>query len=81
MICSSLCRARFMGRGSVCPFRGRPSTQLWPNHRGKLTGIHYLQEDHPEVIGASVKEWLIDLGVVAAVAGDQALNRKRKTRT
>jgi hypothetical protein len=25
-----------MGRGSVCPFRGRPSTQLWPNHRGKL---------------------------------------------
>ena len=27
------------------------------------SGIHYLQEDHPEVIGATVKEWLIDLGL------------------
>ncbi len=27
------------------------------------TGIHYLQEDHPEVIGASIKEWLTDLGI------------------
>ena len=27
------------------------------------SGIHYLQEDHAEVIGASVNEWLIDLGV------------------
>lgn len=27
------------------------------------SGIHYLQEDHPEVIGATVNEWLIDLGV------------------
>jgi haloalkane dehalogenase len=27
------------------------------------SGIHYLQEDHAEVIGAAVKEWLIDLGV------------------
>src|SRR5260370_2545095 len=27
------------------------------------SGIHYLQEDHPEVIGAAVKEWLIDMGV------------------
>jgi haloalkane dehalogenase len=27
------------------------------------SGIHYLQEDHPDVIGASVKEWLIELGV------------------
>jgi haloalkane dehalogenase len=27
------------------------------------SGIHYLQEDHPDVIGANVKEWLIDLGV------------------
>lgn len=26
-------------------------------------GIHYLQEDHPEAIGAAVKEWLIELGV------------------
>ncbi len=27
------------------------------------SGIHYLQEDHPEVIGAAVNEWLTDLGV------------------
>jgi haloalkane dehalogenase len=26
-------------------------------------GIHYLQEDHPEVIGNTVREWLIGLGV------------------
>jgi haloalkane dehalogenase len=27
------------------------------------SGIHYLQEDDAEVIGANVNEWLIDLGV------------------
>jgi haloalkane dehalogenase len=27
------------------------------------SGIHYLQEDHPDVIGANVKEWLIELGI------------------
>jgi haloalkane dehalogenase len=27
------------------------------------SGLHYLQEDHPDVIGANVKEWLIGLGV------------------
>jgi haloalkane dehalogenase len=27
------------------------------------SGLHYLQEDHPEVIGGTVKEWLIELGV------------------
>ena len=26
-------------------------------------GRHYLQEDHAEVIGATVNQWLIDLGV------------------
>jgi haloalkane dehalogenase len=26
-------------------------------------GRHYLQEDHAEVIGATVNEWLIGLGV------------------
>jgi hypothetical protein len=26
------------------------------------SGLHYLQEDHPDVIGANVKEWLIELG-------------------
>jgi len=28
-------------------------------------GIHYLQEDHPEVIGNTVREWLIRRGVGA----------------
>ena len=27
------------------------------------SGIHFLQEDHPDAIGANVKEWLIELGV------------------
>jgi haloalkane dehalogenase len=27
------------------------------------SGIHYLQEDHPDVIGAHVKEWLIEVGI------------------
>ena len=27
------------------------------------SGIHYLQEDQAEVIGATVNEWLIDMGV------------------
>src|SRR6266567_6855668 len=27
------------------------------------SGIHYLQEDHPEAIGKAVRDWLIDLGV------------------
>jgi len=27
------------------------------------SGIHYLQEDHPDVIGANLKEWLIELGI------------------
>jgi len=27
------------------------------------SGIHYLQEDHPDVIGAHIKEWLVELGI------------------
>jgi haloalkane dehalogenase len=27
------------------------------------SGIHYLQEDHPDVIGANVKEWLMEVGI------------------
>lgn len=27
------------------------------------SGLHYLPEDHPAVIGANVKEWLIELGI------------------
>jgi haloalkane dehalogenase len=30
------------------------------------TGFHYLQEDHPNVIGTTVKEWLIDLGIASS---------------
>jgi haloalkane dehalogenase len=29
------------------------------------SGIHYLQEDHPDVIGANIKEWLVEVGVGA----------------
>jgi haloalkane dehalogenase len=27
------------------------------------SGVHYLQEDHPDVIGAHIKEWLIEVGI------------------
>jgi len=27
------------------------------------SGLHYLQEDHPDVIGANVKDWLVEVGV------------------
>ena len=27
------------------------------------SGIHYLQEDHPDVIGTSVREWLTQIGI------------------
>ena len=27
------------------------------------SGLHYLQEDHPDVIGANITEWLIELGI------------------
>jgi haloalkane dehalogenase len=30
------------------------------------SGIHYLQEDHPDVIGANLKEWLIESGIGAS---------------
>jgi haloalkane dehalogenase len=30
------------------------------------SGIHFLQEDHPDVIGANIKEWLIECGVRSA---------------
>lgn len=26
------------------------------------SGLHYLQEDHPDVIGANIKEWLVEIG-------------------
>jgi haloalkane dehalogenase len=29
-------------------------------------GAHYLQEDHPQAIGANIKQWLTDLGVADA---------------
>jgi haloalkane dehalogenase len=27
------------------------------------SGLHYLQEAHPDVIGANIKEWLLELGI------------------
>jgi haloalkane dehalogenase len=36
------------------------------------TGIHYLQEDHPDAIGTAVREWLIELGVASSLK-----NRRR----
>jgi haloalkane dehalogenase len=27
------------------------------------SGLHYLQEDHPDVIGANIKECLIEIGI------------------
>ena len=30
------------------------------------SGIHFLQEDHPDVIGANIKEWLIELGIASS---------------
>jgi len=27
------------------------------------SGLHYLQEDHPDVIGANIKKWLIESGI------------------
>jgi haloalkane dehalogenase len=30
------------------------------------SGLHYLQEDHPDIIGATVKEWLIELGIASS---------------
>ena len=27
------------------------------------SGLHYLQEDHPDVIGGSVREWLVEWGI------------------
>jgi haloalkane dehalogenase len=29
------------------------------------SGIHYLQEDHPDVIGANIKEWLLEVGIAS----------------
>lgn len=29
------------------------------------SGLHYLQEDHPDVIGANIKEWLVELGIAS----------------
>jgi haloalkane dehalogenase len=30
-----------------------------------LSSLHYLQEDHPDVIGAHIKEWLIESGITS----------------
>jgi haloalkane dehalogenase len=35
------------------------------------SGIHYLQEDHPEIIGTKIKEWLIESGLVPGQDSEQ----------
>lgn len=30
------------------------------------SGLHYLQEDHPNVIGANIRRWLIESGIVSS---------------
>jgi haloalkane dehalogenase len=30
------------------------------------SGLHYLQEDHPDEIGAHIKEWLINCGITSS---------------
>jgi len=30
------------------------------------SGLHYLQEDHPDVIGANIKEWLTEITAMNA---------------
>jgi haloalkane dehalogenase len=39
------------------------------------TGLHYLQEDHPDVIGAHIKEWLLELNI----ASDQNRSSSNKS--
>jgi haloalkane dehalogenase len=29
------------------------------------SGLHFLQEDHPDVIGANIKEWLMEVGIAS----------------
>jgi haloalkane dehalogenase len=57
-------------------FAGDPGILVSPSYAGSFakdqkncrvvqlgSGFHYLQEDHPKVIGDTVKEWLIGLGI------------------
>jgi haloalkane dehalogenase len=32
------------------------------------SGLHYLQEDHPDVIGANIQEWLVESGIGSSPA-------------
>jgi haloalkane dehalogenase len=38
------------------------------------SGIHYLQEDHPDVIGANIKEWLLESGVLSSPKQNRTLD-------
>jgi haloalkane dehalogenase len=53
-------------------FVGNPGALISPEFAEALkncevvqlrSGLHFLQEDHPDVIGAHIKEWLVELGV------------------
>jgi len=37
------------------------------------SGLHYLQEDHPDVIGVTIKEWLLEEGIGEQGLGEQGI--------
>lgn len=39
------------------------------------SGLHYLQEDHPNEIGTGIKEWLVELGIGSSPRQKLALHR------
>ena len=69
-------------RASTYPkllFSGDPGALLTPaaaaafaarlhncRHVNLGSGAHYLQEDHPETIGTSVRDWVVEIGAAAA---------------
>ena len=44
-----------------------------------VPGAHYLQEDHPQTIGAHIKQWLADLCVAGQVKRSPAKCTKMKS--
>jgi hypothetical protein len=42
-------------------------------------GAHYLQEDHPQAIGANIKQWLTDLALAEIATGSPVGARRNGT--
>jgi hypothetical protein len=52
------------GRPNIAGLRGELAEGLENCKVVQLeSGLHYPQEDHPDVIGANVKAWLVHLGI------------------